>query len=116
MVSVDEVRAVARRLPRAYEVLVRDRVKWRVGQIVFAAMSRDETVIGFGYPKEERAARVAAEPDVFLMPDDSDLRFNWICARMEALDGDRMRELVEDAWMMCVPKKVWTEFLARNPR
>ena len=35
MVTVDDVRAVATELPRAYEVLVHDRVKFRVGAIVF---------------------------------------------------------------------------------
>ena len=46
--SVDDVRAVARELPRAYEALVYDQVKFRVGRIVFLAFSRDETVMGFG--------------------------------------------------------------------
>ena len=38
-VTVDEVRAVAASLPRAYEVFVGGRVKFRVGQIVFLAGS-----------------------------------------------------------------------------
>ena len=64
MVTVDDVRAVLARLPRSSEVLVRDRVKFRVGQIVYVAFSQDETEIGFAFPKEERAALVAARPDV----------------------------------------------------
>jgi hypothetical protein len=34
VVTIDDVRALALTLPRAYEALVRDRVKFRVGQIV----------------------------------------------------------------------------------
>jgi len=60
VVTIDDVRAFATRLPRAYEALVRDRVKFRVGRIVFLAFSRDEQVMGFGFPKEERVAQVAA--------------------------------------------------------
>jgi len=98
-------------LPRAYEAVVRDRVKFRVGRIVFVAFSRDETQMGFGFPKEERDALVASEPDKFLMPRTSDLRYNWVEVRLDKLDDDEMRELVLDAWRMCVPKRVVAEFL-----
>jgi hypothetical protein len=37
MVAMDEVRAFASTLPRAYEVEVRGRITFRVGQIVSAA-------------------------------------------------------------------------------
>ncbi|MDT4986692.1 MAG: hypothetical protein QOI74_786 [Micromonosporaceae bacterium] len=114
MVTVDDVREIASSLPRAYEVLVRDRVKWRVGRIVFLALSRDETVLGFGYPREGREALVAAEPDKFhVLP--PDLRYQWVRARLSTLDYDEMRELVVNAWIMTVPKKVWTAYLERNP-
>jgi hypothetical protein len=106
VVTIDEVRALASTLPRAYEVLVHDQVKFRVGRIVFLAFSRDETIMGVGFPKEERAALVAAEPDKFLLPRQSDMRYHWVHARLAALDQAEMEELVLDAWRMCVPKKV----------
>ena len=109
MVTVDDVRAVLEPLPRSYEVLVYDRVKFRVGSIVYVAFSRDETVMGFAYPKDERDALIASEPAKFLLPPTSDLRFNWVCGRMAALDVDEMTELVLEAWRMVVPK-----FLARQ--
>ena len=104
--TVEDVRAFALSLPRAYEVLVRDRVKFRVGRLVFVAFSRDETLMGFGFPKEERDALIAAEPEKFLLPEPSDLRYQWVVVRLAAIDADEMRELVLDAWRMCVPKKV----------
>lgn len=110
-VTIHEVRALALTLPRSYEALVRDRVKFRVGRIVFLAFSRDEKQMGFGFPKEERAALVESEPDKFLMPRTSDLRYNWVEVRLDRLDPDEMRELVLDAWRMCVPKRVAVEFL-----
>jgi len=106
MVSVEEIRAFALTLPRAYEVLVRDRVKFRVGRIVFVALSRDETLMGFGFPKDERDAMLAAEPEKFVLPEPSDLRYQWLVVRLAAIDAAEMRELVLDAWRMCVPKKV----------
>jgi hypothetical protein len=106
VVTIDDVREFASQLPRAYEALVRDRVKFRVGRIVFLAFSRDEEIMGFGFPKEEREALVAGEPAKFLMPRDSDLRYHWVRVRLAAIDQAEMQELVLDAWRMCVPKGV----------
>jgi hypothetical protein len=103
VVTIDDVRRVALALPRAYEALVADRVKFRVGRIVFVAFSRDEQQMGFGFPKEERAQLVASDPSKFLMPSKGDLRYNWVESRLAALDDAEMRELVTDAWRLCVP-------------
>jgi hypothetical protein len=117
MVTIDDVRPFALSLPRSYEVLVRDRVKFRVGRIVYVAFSRDETQMGFGFPKEERAALVASEPDKFLLPKQSDMRYHWVEVRLAAIDVDEMRELVLDAWRMVVPKKVAAAYDAQiRPR
>jgi hypothetical protein len=106
MITVEDVRRITSSLPRSYEVVVRDQIKFRVGQIVYVAFSRDETVMGVAFPEEERAAMVAAEPDKFMLPRESDMRFNWVVARLDAIDEDEMRELVLDAWRMVVPKRV----------
>jgi hypothetical protein len=111
MVAADDVRAIALSLPRAYEALVRDQVKFRVGRIVFASLSPDETVLGFGFPREERAALIASEPEKFFWPLPSDMRYQWIRVWLAAIDHDELRELVVNAWRMTVPKKVWQEYL-----
>jgi hypothetical protein len=109
--TIEGVRRLALSLPRSYEVLIRDRVKFRVGQIVYLAFSRDEQTMGFAFPKDERAALVAAEPTKFDMPGVSDLRYNWVVVRLAAIDDIEMRELVLDAWTMVVPKRVAAEHL-----
>lgn len=106
MATIDGVRDVARSLPRSYEALVRDRVKFRVGRIVYLAFSRDESMMGFAFPKEERAALIAADPAKFLMPKKFDERYNWVVVRLPAIDDVEMRELVVDAWRIVVPKRV----------
>jgi hypothetical protein len=106
MATAQDVRRLALALPRAYEALVRDYVKFRVGRIVFLSISPDEELLGFGFPKEERAALVASEPGKFLMPVRSDERYNWVRARLARLDEAELAELVVDAWRMCVPKRV----------
>jgi hypothetical protein len=105
-VTIEDVRALASRLPRTTEAIVRDRVKFRVGSLVYLAFSRDETVMGFAFPKEEREGLVASEPEKFMMPSTSDLRYNWVHVLLTALDATEMREIVLEAWRMVVPKRV----------
>jgi hypothetical protein len=105
VVSIADIREIVSGLPRAYEAVVADRIKFRVGRLVFLSLSRDETLMGFAFPKLEREALVASDPDKFLMPLASDERYNWVRARLAALDFEELRELVIDAWAMCVPKK-----------
>ena len=106
MVTVDDARLVASNLPRSYEAIVRGELRFRVGKIVYVAFYRDDTVMGFAFPKEERDELVASEPNKFLLPRPSDLRFNWVCVQLDAIDHDELHELIVDAWRMCVPKKV----------
>ena len=105
-VTLSDVRALALTLPRAHEGQVRGRVKFYVGRIVFLAFARDETMMGFGFPKEWREALVHSEPDKFMLPTGGDLRYNWVLVRLDAVDEREIRGLVLDAWAMCVPKSV----------
>jgi len=115
MTTIEAVRGLALGLPRSYEALVHDRVKFRVGRIVYLAFSHDETMMGFAFPKEERDALVASDPDKFLLPKPSEMRWHWVVVRLEAIDDEEMRELVLDAWRMVVPKRVAAEHLGEDP-
>ena len=106
MVTLAEVRSLALTLPRTTEAFVRGRVKFRVGRIVYLAFSRDETLMGFGFPKEWRNPLVETEPHKFMLPRESDLRYNWAVVRLAEIDEAEMRDLVLDAWAMVVPKSV----------
>ncbi|HXY86590.1 MAG TPA: MmcQ/YjbR family DNA-binding protein [Gaiellaceae bacterium] len=105
-VRIDDVRDLTAGLPRSYEVVVKGRTKFRVGRIVYLAFSRDETLMGFAFPKEEREAALETYPDKFLRPKPSDMRYQWLVARLGAIDMDELSELVFDAWRMVVPKKL----------
>jgi hypothetical protein len=111
VVTAEDVRRVAGSLPRSEEHLIRDHVKFRVGRIVFVSISPDETSMGFGFPKEERAALVSSEPHKFHMPAPSDERYHWVRVWLAAIDEAEMRELVVEAWRMVVPKKVAASYL-----
>jgi hypothetical protein len=112
VVTIDEVRAFAITLPRTSEGLVRGRVKFRIGRIVYLSLSRDGSTMGFAFPKELRVALVESEPEKFSLPSESDMRYHWAHVRLDVIDEDEMRELVEDAWAFCVPKTVAEEYAA----
>jgi hypothetical protein len=115
MAIVEDVRDLGAGLERSYEVFVHGRLKFRVGQLVYVAFSLDETVMGFAFPREERAALVGGDPLKFHMPSASDLRFNWVHADLAALDRSEAREIVVDAWRMVVPQKVSRAYDLAHP-
>jgi hypothetical protein len=110
LVTPDEIRAIAQTLPRSYEVFVHGQIKFRVGQIVWLALSKDGERMGCGFPKEMRQAAVEAEPHKFQLPGPGDMRFNWIHVRLDAIDREEMRDLVEEAWSRAVPLYVAEEY------
>jgi len=116
MVRIDDVRRLALSLPRSEEHLIRGRVKFRVGPIVYLAFSRDEEIMGFAFPKEWRAALIEAQPDKFQMPEPADERYNWVRVRLEAIDRAEMRALVTEAWRMVVPRRVASAHLDSGRR
>ena len=106
MVTIDDVRRLALTLPRTSEHYIGRRVKFRVGSLVYAAFSREGDRMGFAFPKEERDWLVGGDPDKFMLPVESDLRYNWVVVRLEAIDVEEMRGLVVDAWRMVVPRSI----------
>ena len=112
MVTVDDIRAVALTLPRTTEGFVRGQVKFYIGRIVYLAISRDRSTLGFAFPKEWRAALVESDPEKFSLPSQSDMRYHWVHVDLAAIEADEMRDLVEDAWAFVVPKRVAEEYAA----
>lgn len=110
MVTIDEVRAVANTLPRSTEAFVRGLIKFRVGRIVYLSLAPDGSTMGFGFPKEWRGALVEAEPEKFSLPSTSDMRYHWAHVRLDAIDAEEMRDLVENAWALCAPNFLVEEY------
>ncbi|MFD4986137.1 MmcQ/YjbR family DNA-binding protein [Streptomyces sp. NPDC058374] len=111
MITLDDVRAAALHLPRTQEHLIREYVKFKVGRIVYASVSPDETTMGFAFPREERELLIASEPEKYQLPRASDLRYNWVQLRMGAFDPGELGSLVVDAWLMAVPRSVGEAYL-----
>jgi len=104
MTTADAVRRVGLALPRTYESFTGGRYKLKVRQIVYVGFSKDESRMGFGYPRAARDSLVESDPGTFFLPTGGDLRYQWVCAHLDPLDETEMRELVTDAWRMCTPR------------
>jgi hypothetical protein len=115
-VTAEQVCALARTLPRSSEALVRGRLKFRIGSIVYLSLSADGSTMGFAFPKEWRQVQVDAEPEKFSLPSESDMRFHWLHVGLAAIDAEEMCELVEGAWAFCVPKYVAEEYAAAQSK
>ena len=115
MAVIEDVLTLGGELERSYPVYVRGRLKFRVKQIVYVAFSLDETVMGFAFPRDERAALVLGDPATFSMPSASDMRFHWVHADLAALDPSEARELVVDAWRMVVPQQISRAYDLTHP-
>ena len=115
MAVIDDVLALGSELERSYPVYVHGRLKFRVGSMVYVSFSHDQTVMGFGFPKEERAALVGGDPVKFQLPSESDMRYHWVHATLAALEPGEAREFVVDAWRMVVPQKVSRAYDLAHP-
>ncbi|HEY4267015.1 MAG TPA: MmcQ/YjbR family DNA-binding protein [Galbitalea sp.] len=115
MAVIEDVLALGTELERSYPVYVHGRLKFRVGSMVYASFSHDQLVMGFGFPKDERAALVGGDPVKFQLPAESDMRYHWVHATLAALEPGEARELVVDAWRMVVPQKVSRVYDATHP-
>src|SRR2546423_11197373 len=111
-VTVAEVQEVARVLPRASEAYVRGRLKFRVGRIVFLSFSKDRETMGFGFPKDWRAALGEAEPDKFSLPGEAGMRYHRVHLPLDALDAQEVRDLGANASAVCAPKVLVEEYAA----
>ena len=89
MVDAEAVRRVGLALPRSYEAFIGGRWKLKVRQLVYVAFSRDETSMGFGFPRVERDGLIASDPETFFLPPTSDLRYQWVCAHLDRLTRPR---------------------------
>ena len=114
MAVVDDVLPLGESLERSYVVTVRGRLKFRVGSIVYVAFSHDETVMGFAFPKQERADLVDSDPR-FHLPPESDMRFHWVHGSLPEIDASEARELVVEAWRMVVPQKLSRAYDLAHP-
>jgi hypothetical protein len=118
MADADDVRRLALALPHAEEIDC-DGFDFRVGGKGFiwsyperrpgkARVLRTDIAVLFVGDEAEKQALLLGEPDVFFTTRGYD---GWplVMLRLEAVDVDRLTELVTDAWRMRAPESLTAE-------
>ena len=119
MVDADDVRRIALSLPYTVEI-DSDGFDFRVGNRGFVwsypefvpgrrRVIRSDIAVVYVGDEAEKQALLFSEPEVFFTTS----AYDWsplVMVRLEAIDLDRLQELVTDAWTMVVPKYVAREY------
>ena len=109
MVTAEELRDAALALPEAEERETWGHATFRVRGRIYVILEDDGTRASIKASREEQAALLAAEPEVF-SPASHVGRFGWVSARLAAADREALRELVVDAWRSTAPRRLVREF------
>ncbi|MFJ6532921.1 MmcQ/YjbR family DNA-binding protein [Microbacterium sp. NPDC091662] len=133
MVSIEDVRTIALALPGAEESVSghTGEAAWRLKSGQFAWLRgpsatdlRQLSELGREWPSgevlavrvadlEEKEALLAAEPDaLFTIPHFDG--YPGLLVRLDAVDRDRLAEIITDAWLVRAPARVAKEWLGER--
>lgn len=107
MATWDDIRAVALTLPGAWENDWKGHPLFQVGRKGFV-QTWDGRVL-MKLDKNHQELLFEARPDVFSPMTAGALRWSWV--EIDALDAAEIGDLVREAWIQIVPKKVSRPFL-----
>jgi len=124
----DDVSAFARQLPQTEEGVRFGDAVWRVGKDAFVWVrplrARDREELGVAAPvgeivgastadEGEKLALIDEDPRTFFTTSHFD-GYASILIALDNIDPERLREVITDAWLARAPKRLATEYLARE--
>jgi hypothetical protein len=105
---------IARALPGAEETTTYGQPAFKVGGKLFVWMSPSNDAVGalaLRVDPEEKAPLIASRTDrCFSTPHYEGHPI--LLVRMDRMEPDELAELIEDAWLLCAPKRLLDGFLA----
>jgi hypothetical protein len=104
----DDFRAIALALPEAEERETWGHPTFRVRDKMFASMATDGSSASIKATREAQAALVGSEPGTFSVPAYVG-QHGWVGVALGRVDPEELRELVTEAWLMTVPKRLARE-------
>lgn len=109
----DRVRTIALGLPETEQSISWGTPSVKARGKMFLRQHEDEglTVVKVG--RDERAALTAERPDTFIVTPHYE-NYPYMLVRTADLDATELRELITEAWRMCVPKTVARAYDGRS--
>jgi hypothetical protein len=109
MLAPEDFRAFALSLPESVELETWGHPTFRVRDKIFATLGNEGETAGVKTTKLEQTALVGAEPGVFSIPAYVG-RYGWVNIKLDRVDADHARELIEEAWRQTAPKRLVRAF------
>ena len=105
MATFEDVRALARDLPGAEESTSYGTPALKVRKKLFARLREEGDVLVVKVDRDERAALIESEPDVYYVTTHYE-NYGYVLVRLEAVERDQLREILIDSWRLAAPKKL----------
>jgi hypothetical protein len=104
-VTGDEFRRAALGFPEAAEQETWGHPTFRVRGKMFASLSTEGDAATVKASREAQAALVGSEPETFSVPAYVG-QHGWVGIRLDRVDPEEARELLDEAWRATAPKRV----------
>ncbi|MGH2749400.1 MAG: MmcQ/YjbR family DNA-binding protein [Actinomycetota bacterium] len=108
MVPFDVVRELALELPETEETTSYGTPAFKVRKKLFARLREEGDVLVVKVERDERAALIESEPDVYFFTPHYE-NYGFVLVRLDAVDRDELREILTDSWRLAAPRKFHVE-------
>jgi len=108
MATFEDVRALATDLPGAEESTSYGTPALKVRKKLFARLREEGDVLVVKVDRDERAALIESEPDVYYVTPHYE-NYGYVLVRLEAVERDHLREILTDSWRLAAPRKLRDE-------
>jgi hypothetical protein len=113
-ITWDTVRELASALPDAEEGISYGTPAFRVRGKLFARFHQSGESVVVRIDFYERAMRMRADPKAFYITDHY-LKYPFMLVRMSAVRREDLRDLLEESWRRCAPKRLVADYDGRSP-
>ena len=108
MVSFDDVRELALELPETEEATSYGTPAFKVRRKLFARLREEGDVLVVKVERDERAALIESEPDVYFFTPHYE-NYGFVLVRLDAVERDELREILTESWRLAAPKRLVAE-------
>lgn len=108
MVSLEVVRELALELPETEETTSYGTPAFKVRKKLFARMREEGDVLVVKVERDERAALIESEPDVYFYTPHYE-NYGFVLVRLDAVERGELREILTDSWRLAAPRKLLDE-------
>jgi hypothetical protein len=108
LAGFEDVRELALELPETEESTSYGTPAFKVRKKLFARMREEGDVLVVKVERDERAALIESEPDVYFYTPHYE-NYGFVLVRLDAVDRAELREILTDSWRLAAPERLIAE-------